>query len=146
MKPFTHILVATDFEKASQRALEVAIEIARKFDAPLTLLHVYDIPTYSYYAGPWPTELAASVEKAARATLSESLAAAQKALPTVDSVLCLGDISQQILAQISRTGANLLVIGTHGRRGLSHAILGSVAEKMVRMSPVPVLTVQAPEA
>lgn len=145
MSIFNRILVPTDFDQPSERALEVAIEMARQLDASVTLVHVYRLPSYSYYAGAWPTELAASLRKATRDRLDQVMAKAQQALPNVRSVLCEGEAWQAILAE-PKLGADLLLVGTHGRRGLNHALLGSVAEKLVRMSPVPVLTLRVPEA
>lgn len=146
MTIFKHILVPTDFDEPAAAAMKVALDMARDFGARLTLLHVYEIPAYSYYSGPSPVEFAAALEKAAREKMAETALAAQKVLPSVHSLLCEGDPAREILNQIPKLNADLLVIGTHGRRGLSHLLLGSVAEKLVRLASVPVMTVRGPKA
>jgi nucleotide-binding universal stress UspA family protein len=142
---FRHLLVAMDFEAPSRRALEMALELALVFRASLTLLHVYEIPTLAY--GPIAHEalLAARCESA-RAVLDEVLFEARRRLPEAHALLRSGVAWREILATIEDRGADLVVMGTHGRSGLSRALLGSVAEKIVRTSPVPVLTVHATDA
>jgi len=142
---FSHILLPTSFDEPSQRALNAAIALAQRLDASLTLLHVYQLPVYTYYGTVWPTDFVASVEAAARLQLEQTLSIVQKQVRQARALLRQGVAWQEILAQISEVGADMVVIGTHGRRGLSRALLGSVAENVVRMSPVPVLTVRAAE-
>jgi nucleotide-binding universal stress UspA family protein len=139
MEPFKHILVATDFEEPADKALNAAVEVAKRFDAQLTIAHVYTVPT-SYYAEglSWPT---ADLEQAARRALDAALTNAKAMYPKTDAVLSTGAPAEQILQTAKEKSVDLIVMGTHGRRGLSRVLLGSVAEKIVRMSPVPVLTV-----
>ncbi len=146
MDTFTQILVPTSFDEPSQRALNTAIALAQKLDASLTLLHVYELPVYTYYGTVWPTDFVASVETAARLQLEQTLSIVQRQVRQAHSLLRQGVPWQEILAQISEARADLVVIGTHGRQGLSRALLGSVAERVVRTSPVPVLTVRATES
>jgi nucleotide-binding universal stress UspA family protein len=146
MELFHYILVPTDFDEPSQRALDVAISLAEKFNGSLALLHVYELPMQPAYGTAWPMDLVASTEAAARERLEQSLAPIRRRVPAAVSVLSTGVPWREILLQISATRADSVVIGTHGRRGLSHALLGSVAEKIVRMSPVPVLTVRPPQS
>ena len=143
MTSITHILVATDFDEPSQRALDTAVELARGFDSSLTLVHVCEFPVYAYYGRAWPMGFVAELENGAREKLAETLKAVDGQVSEANSILCQGVPWQEILVQLDAIGADLLVIGTHGRRGLSHALMGSVAEKLVRTSPVPVLTVRA---
>jgi nucleotide-binding universal stress UspA family protein len=142
MKPFKHIILPTDFETASARAIDVAVGLAQTFAAQLTLLHVWEIPIYPYMEFMLNSEMIASVEMRAVKRLAETLEVVQKTLPGVDSKLKTGLPWSGILESIGETGADLVVMGTHGRRGVSHVLLGSVAEKIVRLSPVPVLTVR----
>jgi nucleotide-binding universal stress UspA family protein len=141
MSTFGRILVATDFGESSSRALEVAINLAKEFDSKLTLLHAYTIPTpgYDYATGVlWPVD---ELSRAAKAELDGVLRKAKEQYSNIDVLLVRGEPWSEILETAERCSANLIVMGTHGRRGLPRVLLGSVAEKIVRLSPVPVLTV-----
>ena len=145
MVAFRHILVPTDFGKYSQRALDVAVELSQKFDASLTLLHVYEIPTYAYASMSFtPVELLSSVAEAAQQEFDAALVTLRSQSPGAKGILRRGVAWEVILAAIEETRADLVVMGTHGHRGIAHILLGSVAEKIVRLSRVPVLTVRAP--
>jgi nucleotide-binding universal stress UspA family protein len=143
MPTFKHILVPTDFSVASSAAIELAVTMASKFGAELTLLHVWELPVYPYMELMMLSPaLTNSVEKAATECLATKLKEVQSSLPRAKSKLMMGVPWQQIVEVIKESKADLLVMGTHGRRGLEHALMGSVAEKLVRLSPVPVLTVR----
>lgn len=136
-----HIVVAIDFGEPAQAALSLATELAQKLGASLTLLHVYGVPTVYYPDNvSWPLE---QLGEAAQASLDAAVAKTRERLPHAEGKVEVGDPRERILAFATESGADLLVIGTHGRRGLAHLVLGSVAERLVRMSPVPVLTVPA---
>ncbi|MBS2018864.1 MAG: universal stress protein [Deltaproteobacteria bacterium] len=138
---FRHILVPTDFGDASARARDIALELARRFDARVTLLHVWTVPNAAYAEGlSWPTE---DLEAAAQRALDAELATAAKIRPGTQAKLRVGLAWERILESAKEIGADLIVMGTHGRRGISRLVIGSVAEKLVRLSPVPVLTVGA---
>jgi nucleotide-binding universal stress UspA family protein len=141
MTTFKHILVPTDFRGASNEALSVAISLAKKLDAKITLLHVWEIPIYPYMDFMLNTEVITSVEDAATKGLERAVAELKKELPTAEGKLRSGEAWYQIQEEIRELKPDLVVMGTHGRRGLSHLTLGSVAEKTVRSSTVPVLTV-----
>jgi nucleotide-binding universal stress UspA family protein len=144
MQTIKHILVSTDFSPSSSSALELAISLATQFDAELTLLHVWDLPVYPYMELTVGTaDVTASIEQAATECLATKLKEVQARLPRAKSLLKMGLPWQQIVEATQETKADLLVMGTHGRRGLDHALMGSVAEKLVRLSPIPVLTVRA---
>lgn len=141
MKPFTRILVPTDFSKPSERALEQAIVLARTFHARLVLLHVWSMPYTAYSEGlTWPV---GQMQQAAQKALDEAQLKAMKLYPETDAVLRQGGEWLQIIEAIAEHEIDLVVMGTHGRRGLPHLFMGSVAERVVRMSPVPVMTVGA---
>ena len=145
--PFERILVATDFSDSSQRALELALQIAEKFGSELTLMHSWEAPNYSYGGGLYvPVDLVAPIEQAAVARLEEAAQELKLRLPSAKSVLRAGVPWEEVLHAATQTKADLIVMGTHGRRGLERALLGSVAEKVVRMAQVPVLTVHGPQA
>lgn len=145
MNTFKHILVPTDFSPSSAAATDLAITMAKQFNAELTLLHTWEMPVYPYMELMMSSpELTNSVEKAATECLETKLKEIQAHLPRAQSRLKMGLPWQQIIEVLKESKADLLVMGTHGRRGLEHAIMGSVAEKLVRLSPVPVLTVRGP--
>jgi nucleotide-binding universal stress UspA family protein len=143
------ILVATDFSPHAARALDIAIELARLLDASLTVLHVCQPPAYAYAAGgvtmiaPAPeliTDLIAGAEKELQA-LKERLAARGIA---VDTASVLGE-PRDVIPQFARErGHDLIITGSHGRRGFRRFFLGSVAEHVVRAATVPVLVVHQP--
>lgn len=139
MATFKHILVPTDFGEAAQCALDVAIMLALRFDAKLTLVHAYEIPVSGYADGLyWPTD---DLARVAQETLDAALAKAKQRFPKTEAVLVYGTPWAESLQVAKNRGVDLIVVGTHGRHGLSRVLLGSVAEKIVRLSPVPVLTV-----
>jgi len=142
MTAFSHILVATDFGGAADRALDLAVELATKFESRLTLLHASAIPSsaFSAYADglAWPTE---EMDRAAKKELEAAVSKVKGRYPRTEGVLASREPWEAILDVAKARGADLIVMGTHGRRGLAHALIGSVAERVVRLSPIPVLTV-----
>jgi nucleotide-binding universal stress UspA family protein len=140
---FKHLLVPVDFGEPSQRALGVAIELASKFGSKLTLVHVYEIPAYVYGGMTYATaDLYAPIEDAARQQLDTLVLEVQRKVPGTTGLLRRGSAAAGLLATIEEAHPDLVVMGTNGRKGVSHLMLGSVAEKIVRMSPVPVLTMR----
>ena len=147
MNIFRHILVPTDFSPSSSGAIEIGLELATQLSADLTLVHVWKLPVYPYLELMLSSaELTSCVEKAATECLATKLTQIQTRLPRAKSVLKMGVPWEQILETLEESKADLLIMGTHGRRGFEHAIMGSVAEKLVRLSPVPVLTVRGTPA
>jgi nucleotide-binding universal stress UspA family protein len=142
MGPFKHILVPTDFGEPAERALELAMTVAEKFDAKVTILHAAWIPPIAYggygQGLAWPID---DITSAAKEQVEALVAKAKKRLPSTDGVVTFSEPAQTILDVAKERGADLIVMGTNGRRGLSRVLLGSVTEKTVRRSPVPVLTV-----
>lgn len=135
------ILVPVDFGASSERAMAIAIELAKRFEAELVLVHVYEIPAYVYSGMTFTVaDLLTPIEQAAREHLDSQLADVKRELPRTTAVLRRGAPAAEILACIDSLHPDLVVMGTHGRQGVSHALLGSVAEKVVRLSPAPVLT------
>lgn len=142
MDAFKHILVPTDFGDPADHALDVAVALAKRLDAKLTMLHVCEQPVsaYAMYAQGlyFPMD---SLEAAAATALEAATVRLQERYPGADSQLRTGTALEQLLSTCDEIGADLIVMGTHGRRGVSRMLLGSVAEKTVRLSKVPVLTV-----
>jgi nucleotide-binding universal stress UspA family protein len=145
MIPIQRILVPTDFSDPAAAALRLAASFAKEFDARLYLLHVVPEP----YAYPWGTELSAlplndilaQSEDAARQHLQ--VIAAETGIPAnrLDVQVLVGTPVDQVLAHAKEQQIDLIVLGTHGRGLVGHLLLGSVAERVVRRSTVPVLTV-----
>ncbi|MDI1450714.1 universal stress protein [Polyangium sp. 6x1] len=134
------LLVPIDFEAASVKALALAKDLAARLGYQVVLVHAYQLPVYTY-PGLEPTLLPGFH--------TEVMAAAQRAVDQlaqqegVSAVLREGDAATEVLAVAEELGAKMIVMGTHGRTGVAHLILGSVAEKIIRKSPVPVVTVRA---
>ena len=150
MIPIKRILVPTDFSEPADAALKWAATLAREFDSRLYLLHVVPEP----YAYPWGTELStlplndilAQSEEAARQRLGELAAETKLPAAQLSTSAVVGTPVDQVLALIKNEQIDLVVLGTHGRGLVGHLLLGSVAERVVRRSPVPVLTVHGPES
>jgi nucleotide-binding universal stress UspA family protein len=140
------IMVPTDFGAASQAAVDAAIELARKFDASIVLMHAYQIPVYTYPSAPLTpiADLNAHVENAADKVLNEAASAARKSGVPVTTVLRVGSPWEQILRATKEQECGLIVMGSRGLHGLPRALMGSTAERVVRHSPVPVMTLHGP--
>jgi len=146
MSAFKSIVVPTDFGEAANGAIDLAIELGAKFGSKLTLVHAFTLPVTdgAYGAGlSWPID---DLAAAAKTELDCTLRRVRERYPAAEGFVVCGDPCSQILDAIETSGADLVVMGTHGRRGLSRVFLGSVAEKVVRLSPVPVVTVSGNEA
>jgi nucleotide-binding universal stress UspA family protein len=147
------ILVATDFDTCAEAALDQALALARPLHAKVYLFHAYTLPVAAFPGGKFAprAEIAPKIVASARASLEDAVERRRRSgsADEIDLVPVLeqGDRpSEAVLAAVERLGADLVVVGTHGRHGFEHALLGSVAESLVRASPVPVLTVHAPAA
>lgn len=146
----TKILVPVDFSPHAERAFHYAATLAHRLGAKLSLLHVVEDP---FVSGAWSPEiyvpnvpeLLDNLIKGAEgqlATLKES--AAPLGL-TADATVITGRPAHAIVEHAKEGGFDLIVMGTHGRTGLSHVVMGSVAERIVRRAPCPVLTMHAGE-
>jgi nucleotide-binding universal stress UspA family protein len=142
-----HILVAHDFGAAADSALAYAGGFAAKLGARVTVLHAHDVPAYADPAAFVAAfEFAAEAEQEVASTLQRVATRARAPNVEVNTVLTYGEPSAEIVNAARSLGADLIVMGTHGRKGMSHVLLGSVAEKVVRSAPCPVLTVHAAQA
>jgi nucleotide-binding universal stress UspA family protein len=150
MAKIRRILVPTDFSAASDAALVFARDLAGQFGASLELLHVFEDPFLSgAFVGDgtvmMPADLRQALETAAREQLASRHTAHAGSLPGSSAELVLGSAAKGIVERAAETHADLIVMGTHGRSGLGHLLIGSVAERVVRTARVPVLTVPDPE-
>jgi nucleotide-binding universal stress UspA family protein len=147
MKPIRRILVATDFSASAERALDYAVDIARAFDGSITLLHAWDVPVYGLPDGLGTSaEMVDGVKKAGADALRVTSERRKGCGVPIALELRADSAWCAINDAADAMNADLVVLGTHGRRGLSHALLGSVAEKVVRTSLRPVLTIPAAKA
>jgi nucleotide-binding universal stress UspA family protein len=143
MAAFKNILVATDFGEAAQRAGDLACDLAAKFGAKLTLLHIWTVPTPAYAENiTLPLD---RIQKAAEDAMEEEALRLRARHGDLRTIVVPGVAWRGIVDAAREQGFDLLVIGTHGRKGVPRLFLGSVAEKVVRAAPIPVLTVHAPE-
>jgi nucleotide-binding universal stress UspA family protein len=139
-RAFGHLLVPTDFEEPAEQALSLALKLAARFRSKVTLVHAERPPSTAKGS----RQTSPDFELNARTALDAAVAKAKATYENVDSLLSIGPRWERILEAATQTGADLIVMGTHGRAGLARVLLGSVAERVVQMSKVPVLTVSAP--
>jgi universal stress protein A len=143
-----HILTPTDFSDYSKKAISDAFELARTFGATLSLLHVLEPSPYlgEFTLPTMGEELLGDLERQASAALAQVLPDAQEAKTEVTRAVAIGSPSQKIVETAEAEHVDLIVMATHGRTGLSHLLIGSVAERVVRTAPCPVLTIRPPAA
>jgi nucleotide-binding universal stress UspA family protein len=141
------ILVPSDFSECSDAALRYGLELARRFNADLHLLHVVQDPVTQPWAAEGFSVPVFEVVDEWRTRAAERLAAAvpdaDRARVTIVSVVATP--YAEILDYAAKHAVDLIVMGTHGRGGVSHLLLGSIAERVVRRAPCPVLTVRQPQ-
>jgi len=152
MLPFRRILVTTDFSDTSLDAMPSAVEIAKHFDAEILLLHVlpvdtptpWDIPPYADFglaSLPLP-EYEAQVRKEVERRLAQVAAKHVPPGAKVRTIVGRGDAAMEIGRTANAESADLIVLATHGWTGWRHLVFGSVAEKVLREAPCPVLSVR----
>jgi nucleotide-binding universal stress UspA family protein len=137
------ILIAVDFSDTSAAAAEYGCELAARLGARVTLLHVFSpsiIATPDAVFAPSPDELQA-LSRAARTRLQSMAEKLGREGLSIDCVAVEGVAADMICDVAEDERADLIVMGTHGRRGLSHLLLGSVAEHVMRHAACPVLTI-----
>lgn len=139
-----HILVPVDFSEPSDMALEAAIALARAKGARLTLMHAFLPPTPISELNFDMTDITKAMERDATGQLALRSAKAQEQGVTCVSITKLGTPHLEILGAIEHHAPDLVVMSTHGRTGLKHVVLGSVAERVVQHSRCPVLVMPAP--
>jgi nucleotide-binding universal stress UspA family protein len=146
---YKRIMVAVDGSETAERGLKEAINLAKDQKAQLSIVHVIDI-VIVFGAGQFPGAYIDATREFARATVEHARETARAAglEPEVQSpeIVTSGYHVADTIAQRARDwGADLLVVGTHGRRGVSRMLIGSVAERIVRVTTCPLLLVRALE-
>jgi nucleotide-binding universal stress UspA family protein len=147
----TNILVPVDFSPHAEHAFTYATTLAERFGAKLALLYVVDD---SFVTGGWSSEIYVSnvpelmenlIADADRRLATLKASAAALGL-TAETAVIRGRPAPAIVEHAKNGGFDLIVMGTHGRTGVSHVVMGSVAERVLRKAPCPVLTVRGTEA
>lgn len=150
MQPIKIILVPTDFSPASKRALRYACNLADAFSASLHIIHVLDIilppPGYPETYAVLPGDYLEEIGRRARAELEAQLTAEERKRYAAVFVMRVGSPAREILEYANEQRAiDLVVMATAGRGGVARLMMGSVADKIVRAAPCPVLTIHPPE-
>ena len=146
MKSFHRILVATDFTPASEPPLAEAIDMAKEDGAELLIAHAYQLPSVPQadLVAPgvydeWVENLRESVEE----RLEQLVERARKSGVRAQALILTGNPDEAITEAADEQAADLVIVGTHGRKGVSKFFLGSVASRVISTAPCPVLTVPA---
>ena len=145
--PIKRILVPIDFSKDSLSALAFATDFAASFDAEMTLLHVvepiyYATPVDMYTANANLATLIDEQRRMAEEHFTRLVASMKKKGRRARAIIKTGPPSQVIVDSAKKERADMIIMATHGRTGLAHMFMGSVAEKVVRAAACPVLTVR----
>jgi universal stress protein A len=141
------ILYATDYSKASARALEEAVKLAKQNHAELLVVHVIEPAPFvageeEFGSGEMYVKLEDLAKQEAQASMTKLLARLKKTKVKAQGLLFKGSVQDQIVKVAKSKKVDMIVIGTHGRTGLSKLIMGSVAGKVVSSANCPVLTVR----
>jgi nucleotide-binding universal stress UspA family protein len=147
---YANIVVALDGSEASKRALSEAIQLAKLSRGSLTAVYVVDQSAAFTYAGACDPHLLTDAARQVGVTLLHSALAQMRELNVpgdteiVETQGISEDVPSALLRCVQRRGADLVVMGTHGRRGLRRMVIGSVAERFVRYATCPVLLIREP--
>src|SRR5580692_5480549 len=144
MTELRRILIPTDFTETSDKAIEWALGLAAKLGAAVTVMHSYELPIIGFPDGAIVAtpEIASHIADASRAALDATVKRLAGRGIAIESVLREGVAWEEINAVAESIAADLIVIGTHGRKGLARALLGSVAENVIRTATRPVVSIR----
>ena len=141
MKEIHKIIVPIDFLEHTDQLIEYAGYIAKKFDARLHIIHIVEPPsTYAGYEYPSLGSFSEEMIKLAQTMMQELIDRKQSKLAGCERKVIKGDIIDSIIQYTEDVKGDLIIIGTHGRTGLSKMWLGSVAERVIKRAPCPALT------
>jgi nucleotide-binding universal stress UspA family protein len=147
MKDFSTILFATDFSEVSEYAFDYAYTLAKKLNSKLIIMHVINEPVdlRGFYVPHISFEsLEKEIEESAEKMMRKFCSGRLADLPGTETVIVSGVPYDEILAKAADENVSLIVLGTHGRAGLDHFLFGSTAERVVRRSRCPVMTIRPP--
>lgn len=148
---FDQILIPIDGSNPAKNAAQSGVELAAEHDAAVHILYVVEpVPLGGFSAGPEPasaghSEIIDEQNEEARQAIDEVVELCQEHGLTVTDAIEYGEPHEEILDYAEAEGLDGIVIGTHGRSGAERVMIGSVAEKVVRKSPVPVVTIRSSE-
>ncbi len=144
MTELRRILVPTDFTETSDHAIDWALGLASKLGAGVTVMHAYELPIIGFPDGAIiaTPEIASHISDASQAALDSVVKRLASRGIVVESILREGVIWEEINAVAESIQADLIVIGTHGRKGLARALLGSMAENVIRTATRPVVSIR----
>ena len=144
MTTIKRVLVPTDFSEPADEALDYALHLAQGVGATVSIVHVFEDPyertLYSEQYVPMPEQIRQEILANVTTRLQERVARTGRS--DVTSAILTGPAAQAIVDCARDQQIDLIVMGTHGRHGVAHLLLGSVAERVVRTAPCPVLTVR----
>jgi len=147
MKPFHKILIALDFSENSNYAFDYALTLAKQFEAELIVMHVINEPIdlRGFYVPHISFEqLEKEIEAGATGMMEKFCQEKMGDFRNYKTCIVNGIPYEEIIRKAKEVDASLIVLGTHGRTGLDHIIFGSTAERVVRSSPCPVLSIRLP--
>ncbi len=147
MLPFRRILFPTDFSEPAEYAWPYALTFAEEFGAEVHLVHVVSPPprlTEAYAVNFNPEKMVHSLTEEANASMDQQIEKAKARGLIFHREVRVGVDYREIIDYAAKHDIDLIVMATHGRTGLAHVLLGSVAEKVVRKAPCPVLTIKHP--
>lgn len=145
---FKTILFATDFSESSDHAFQYALSLARKFESRLGVIHVISEPVdlRGFYVPHISFDkLEEEIEQGALKMMEKFCRTHVEGYAKVESFVVPGIPYDEIIKKAAEINADLIVVGTHGRTGLDHVLFGSTAEKVVRKSAIPVMTIRIKE-
>lgn len=142
MVELKNILFPTDFSESAENASQYAISLAKKYGSRIYVIHVVEPFTYTTDFGLDYSAQYREMEATAKKMLDEVVASIRKAGLDVEGVVVSGKPFLEITRFAKEEHVDLIVMATHGRTGIEHMLLGSVAERVVRKSPCPVLTIK----
>jgi nucleotide-binding universal stress UspA family protein len=146
MPSIRKILVATDFTDASDAAIDSALELAASLHASVILAHTYELPVYGIgdpnLVMPM-VNVASDLDRALDETMRSEVDSRRDRGVPLGHIVRMGPAADAVNAAAEEIGADLIVVGTHGRKGLAHALLGSTAESILRAATRTVLVVRS---
>ena len=145
---FKNILFATDFSEGSDFAFKAALSLARKYDGKLIVIHVINEPVdlRGFYVPHISFDkLEEEIEQGAEKLMEKFCRTHMNDFSNYETYVLPGIPYDEIIKKAETHNADLIVLGTHGRTGLDHVLFGSTAEKVVRKSPIPVMTIRIQE-
>ena len=142
MVEFGKILIPTDFSESAENASLYALSLAEKYGSKIYVAHVIEPFTYTSDLGIDMGDQYQVMEATAKKFLDDIVTSIKEKHIDVEGILLSGEPFVEIIKYVKQEQINLIIMATHGRSGIEHILLGSVAEKVVRKSPCPVLTVK----